>query len=61
MSRINKKDDIKEIYEDKEKLEKVIEGYDWLSKKFSAEFTIINGEGSVEDVTKRIIGKISNS
>jgi dTMP kinase len=58
MSRIHKKDDVKEIYEDKKKLEKVIEGYDWLSKKFADEFTTINGSGSVEDVTKRIIAKI---
>lgn len=60
-SRIGKKDDVKEIYEDKEKLKKVIEGYDWLSKKFAKEIIIIDGEGSVEEVMKKIIGQLSSS
>jgi len=59
ISRIRKKDDILEIYEDKEKLRKVIEGYNWLSTKFDKEIIIINGEGSVEEVTKRIISRLS--
>jgi dTMP kinase len=58
--RISGKDDVKEIYEDKGKLKKVIEGYDWLSKKFAKEIITIDGEGKVEEVTKEIISKISN-
>lgn len=58
LSRIERKDDVKEIYEDKEKLGKVIEGYNWLSEKFNKEIITINGEGSVDKVTKEIIGKI---
>lgn len=61
LSRIRKKDDVKEIYEDKEKLKKVIEGYDWLFKKFTKGIITIDGEGSIGGVTKEIIGKISNS
>ncbi|MDP2638320.1 MAG: dTMP kinase [Candidatus Levybacteria bacterium] len=59
MSRISNKDDIKEIYEDKEKLKKVIIGYDWLAKKFDNEITMINGEQDVKNVTKEMIKKIS--
>lgn len=66
MSRIAGKDDIKEIYEDREKLEKVIEGYNWLAKKFKKEITVADGEGNVEKVTESIVKeifkhKISNS
>lgn len=59
-SRIGKKDDVKEIYEDKEKLKKVIEGYDWLSKKFAKEIITIDGEGEVGEVTKRILSCVSS-
>jgi|SRR3989338_9067023 len=61
LARIASKDDIKEIYEDEKKLQKVIEGYDWLAGRFGKEITVADGEGRVEEVTKRIIGKISNS
>jgi thymidylate kinase len=36
----------KEIYESKEKLEKIIWGYEWLVKKFRNEFVIVDGEKS---------------
>jgi len=57
-SRIKKKDDVKEIYEDKEKLKKVIEGYDWLAGKFNKEIVIIDGEKSMEEVTGEIVSNI---
>jgi len=57
-SRIRKKDDVKEIYEDKEKLGKVIDGYNWLSEKFNKEIITVGGEGNVEDVTRRIVASI---
>ena len=60
MSRLKKKDDVKEIYENKEKLKKVIEGYNWLSTKFAKEIITIDGEGSVEKVTKEIVERIKN-
>lgn len=58
MSRIAKKDDVKEIYENREKLKKVIEGYDWLSKKFQKEITVADGEGRVDEVTEKLICKL---
>lgn len=58
VARIAKKDDVKEIYEDKGKLQKVIEGYDWLSKKFKNEIITVDGEGSVERVTQAIVASI---
>lgn len=58
VARISQKDDVKEIYEDKEKLRKVIEGYDWLSKKFKNEITIVDGNKSVGKVTKAIVASI---
>ena len=60
LSRIKKKDDVKEIYEDREKLGKVINGYSWLSTKFNKEMIVINGEESVDDVTKEIISQLSS-
>lgn len=57
LSRIRKKGDVKEIYEDKEKLRKVIEGYDWLSTKFTKEIIVVDGAGPVEEVTKAIVSK----
>jgi dTMP kinase len=58
ISRIEKKDDAKEIYEDKEKIEKVIQGYNWLSTKFAKEIVTIDGERPVKKVTEEIISKI---
>jgi dTMP kinase len=58
LSRIKSKNDVKEIYEDKEKLHKVIEGYDWLSTKFAKEIITVDGEKPVEKVSKEIISKI---
>lgn len=61
LSRIRKKDDIKEIYEDTEKLRKVIEGYGWLAKKFPKEITAVNGKGRVGGVTKEMVGHIQKT
>jgi dTMP kinase len=58
LTRLRKKNDVKEIYEDKEKLRKVIEGYDWLSEKFAQEIITVDGEKSVDQITKKIISKI---
>lgn len=58
LKRISDKNDILEIYENKEKLKKAIEGYDWLSEKFAKEIITIDGEQSVGKVTKEIISKI---
>lgn len=49
---------IKDIYDEKDKLEKIAAGYEWLIKKFPEEFTVVDGEKSVEKVTEEIIAKI---
>ena len=58
MGRITTKEDEKEIYEDEGKLEKLITGYEFVQKKFPEEITIVDGEGSVEEVTKKLIERI---
>lgn len=45
----------KEIYENTEKLNKIVKGYDFLLKKFPREFILINGEQTVGKVTKDIL------
>lgn len=60
LSRISKKEDFKQIYEDKEKLKKLINGYNWLVKKFANEIAVVNAEESVGEVTKDIVKRIKN-
>lgn len=55
MKRIQREEKELEIYEDKEKLAKIMLGYKWLAKEFPKEITVIDGEKSVEEVTKEII------
>lgn len=50
----------KDFYETKEKLEKVVRGYRMLVKQFPEEFVIIDGEKSVEDVTRDLLKNIKN-
>ncbi|MBI2195925.1 MAG: dTMP kinase [Candidatus Levybacteria bacterium] len=59
ISRISQKDDVKEIYEDKEKLRKVNEGYDWLAREFADEIKVVDGEGEIDEVTRRLISEIN--
>ncbi len=49
-----------EIYEDEEKLKKTIKGYNWLLKEFPKEFTIVDGQKSVEEVHKEILAAVDN-
>ncbi len=58
MKRIQEGNKEKEIYEDREKLEKIMLGYQWLAKEFPKEITVIDGEKSVEEVTKEIINDL---
>lgn len=63
MRRIKQKHetDTKEIYEEREKIEEVGKGYDWLLEKFKGELTLIDGEKSVQEVTEQLIGEIEKS
>lgn len=54
----NERKQAKEIYENKDKIKKVIKGYDALFGIFKNEITVIDGNKNVEEVTKEIIGKI---
>ncbi|MEK7451059.1 MAG: dTMP kinase [Patescibacteria group bacterium] len=60
LERIKRKDKHIEIYEKESKLKKLATGYDWLTKQFPKEITVMNGEKSVEEVTKEIIKRIKN-
>jgi dTMP kinase len=48
----------KEIYENKEKVKQLIEGYDWVTEQFPKEFTIIDGTKSIDEISSEIISKI---
>lgn len=47
-----------DVYEKKDKLEKVVRGYRWLVKQFPDEFVVIDGERPIEEITKEIIKKL---
>lgn len=58
MQRIDKTNEVREIYEDKEKLEKTIKGYQWLLREFPKEFIVVDAMKPVEAVTEEIIKKV---
>lgn len=60
IERITNGDGVKEIYEDKAKLERAVEGYQWLLNEFPNEFTIIDANNGVEEVSAEIIAKVKN-
>ncbi len=55
LKRLAAKKEEKEIYEEEDKVAKVHTGYDYLKDRFSDEITVVDGEGSIEDITKRLI------
>ncbi len=55
LKRLRTKKAKKEIYEDKEKISKVFQGYEYLKDRFKDEIDIVDGAGKIEEVTKRII------
>ena len=55
LKRLKTKKAKKEIYEDKEKIAKVFQGYEYLKDRFKEEITIVDGNGKIEEVTKRIV------
>lgn len=58
IERLSHMDKTKKIYEKRDKLEKIREGYTLLIKMFPKEFVMINGEKSEEEVTDEIIKKL---
>lgn len=51
-------DKVREIYEKKEKLEKIIQGYEWQAVRFPEEFIVIDGEKSEDEVFATIKKKV---
>lgn len=58
LKRISADRDSKDIYDQKSKLKNIAAGYEWLIKKFPEEFTILDGERPVEEITKDILKRI---
>lgn len=54
----NERKQAKEIYEEENKIKKLIDGYDFLYQMFGEEITAIDGTKSIEEVTEEIISKI---
>lgn len=59
MDRLSQMDKEKEIYERKSKLSRLVDGYDWLAKKFPEAITVVDGEQSIDNVTRDIIKVLS--
>jgi dTMP kinase len=58
MKRISETREVKELYDKKEKLEKVAAGYDWEAKHFPEEFIVIDAEKPIAEVSRNIIQHI---
>ena len=55
MDRLSVMDKQKEIYERKSKLIRLVKGYEWVARKFPEAITVIDGEQSIDNVTRDII------
>lgn len=55
MKRLKKTGMQQEYYETEDRLRKVKQSYDWLTSRFSSEFSVINGEQDIERVTEDIL------
>jgi len=60
IERITKGDGANEIYEDRAKLKRAIDGYQWLLKEFKEEFTVIDANKDVDEVSEEIMKQIKN-
>lgn len=58
LKRLEEQSSVQEIYEEKEKLEKIIKGYEWLLREFPKEFIVIEGTSQINEVTNKIASKI---
>lgn len=59
LKRLREKKEVKEIYEEDDKISKVLTGYEYLKNRFESEITVINGDQPVEKVTKEIVSIIN--
>lgn len=60
LERLMRKKDGKEIYEEKEKIKKVIEGYNFVFKHFENNVITIDGTKKISEVTNQIVRLIEN-
>lgn len=60
MERISKSKKHTEIYDNERMNVRVKKGYEWLIKKFPEEFAVVNGEGTIDKVNKRILDVIDD-
>jgi dTMP kinase len=51
----NERNQAKEIYEEKEKIERVIKGYDFIFDQFKKEISVIDGTRSIKEVTSSMV------
>lgn len=58
LKRIGKSSKHNEIYDNEKKLIKIKKAYDLLKKNFAKEFTVVNGEKNVDEVTKDLVRRI---
>jgi dTMP kinase len=47
-----------ELYEKKQKLEKIIKGYEWLVNEFPSEIIVVDSTQSIEEIHKEIVSKL---
>jgi dTMP kinase len=59
LRRLSEMDKQKELYERKEKLERIAKGYEWLLQTFPQVFTKIDGEKSSEEISDTILNAIA--
>lgn len=60
LKRIGSKKEDKEIYESKEKIKKVIKGYEYIFKRFNEAVIHIDGTKPIQDITEEMIQKIED-
>lgn len=60
MQRLSQEGKTTEIYEKKDKLEKILSGYKWLVEKFATEIIVLDAEQHVQSVTEQIVATISS-
>lgn len=61
VARIEETGKQREIYDHRNRLINIFKGYDWVLQKFPNEFTIIDSEKPIEEVTVEILSAIQNS
>lgn len=58
IARLESRKKVIELYEKKQKIEKILEGYEWLLQEFPKDIIAVNSTQSVEDIHKEIVKKL---